>query len=266
MKKIRAHSVRALTLSGAAALMFVAGCRQDMQDQPKMIPQRESQFFADGRSVRPQVEHTVARGQLREDEYFYTGLVNGKEQDALPFPATLQVLERGQERYNVYCTPCHSRVGNGQGMIVERGYKPAGNYHDAKRLAEPLSHYFFVMTNGYGAMPDYSSQLTPADRWAVAAYIRALQLSQNAKQSDVPQGAKVENLTDIAQQEGLPESYAGPWPTAVDTNVQALPPTGIVAGAPAENPRTPSATVPSKKNSGTTNPGSGESAKPPASN
>ncbi len=231
-----------------------------------MIPQRESQFFADGRSVRPQVEHTVARGQLREDEYFYTGLVNGKEQDALPFPATLQVLERGQERYNVYCTPCHSRVGNGQGMIVERGYKPAGNYHDAKRLAQPLSHYFFVMTNGYGAMPDYSSQLTPADRWAVAAYIRALQLSQNAKQSDVPQGAKVENLTDIAQQEGLPESYAGPWPTAVDTNVQALPPTGIVAGAPAENPGTPSVKTPSKKNSTTTNPGSGESAKPPASN
>ena len=96
-----------------------------------------------------------------------------------------------------------------------------------KRLAQPLSHYFFVMTNGYGAMPDYSSQLTPADRWAVAAYIRALQLSQNAKQSDVPQGAKVENLTDIASRKGLPASYAGPWPMAVDTNVQALPPTGI---------------------------------------
>ena len=266
MKKIRAHSARALTLSAAAALMFVAGCRQDMQDQPKMIPQRESQFFADGRSVRPQVEHTVARGQLREDEYFYTGLVNGKEQDALPFPATLQVLERGQERYNVYCTPCHSRVGNGQGMIVERGYKPAGNYHDPKRLAQPLSHYFFVMTNGYGAMPDYSSQLTPADRWAVAAYIRALQLSQNAKQSDAPQGAKVENLTDIAEKEGLPASDAGPWPIAVDTNVEATPSTGILAGAPAKGVNAPNATIQAPKKSATTNAGSGKSAKPPASN
>ena len=117
-----------------------------MQDQPKMIPQRGSQFFADGRSARPQVLNTVARDQLHEDEYFYTGLVNGKEQNALPFPVTMEVLERGQERFNVYCTPCHSRVGNGLGMIVERGYKPAGNFHDPKRLAQPLSHYFYVMT------------------------------------------------------------------------------------------------------------------------
>src|SRR6202020_65689 len=123
----------------------------------------------------------------------------------LPFPATLAVLERGQERYNVYCTPCHSRVGNGEGMIVQRGYKTAGNYHDAKRLAQPLSHYFYVMTNGYGAMPDYSAQLTPADRWAVAAYIRALQYTQHATQSLVPAGTQVENLKDIAQRQGLPE-------------------------------------------------------------
>ena len=231
-----------VSLGALAAIALLAGCRQDMQDQPKYIPQRGSAFFADGRSVRPQVEHTVARGQLDQDEYFYTGLVNGKEQDALPFPATLTVLERGQERYNIYCTPCHSRVGNGDGMIVQRGYKPAGNYHDARRLAQPLSHYFYVMTNGYGAMPDYSAQLTPTDRWAVAAYIRALQLSQNAKESDVPQGTQVRNLTDIAQQEGLPASFAGPWPMAVDTNVQALPPVGTVGGAPAENPKTPTLT------------------------
>ncbi|HLH35836.1 MAG TPA: cytochrome c [Alloacidobacterium sp.] len=222
-----------------AAMLLLAGCRQDMHNEPKFIPQRGTDFFADGRSARPQVEHTVARGQLREDEYFYTGLVNGKEQDALPFPATLAVLERGQERYNIYCTPCHSRVGNGDGMIVQRGYKPAGNYHDARRMAQPLSHYFYVMTNGYGAMPDYSAQLTPADRWAVAAYIRALQLSQAAKESDVPAGAQVKNLTDIATQEGLPASFAGPWPMSVNTNVQALPPVGEAAGAPAENPKTP---------------------------
>jgi hypothetical protein len=235
MNRIRTGLV---SLSAVAAMGLLAGCRQDMHNQPKFIPQRGTDFFADGRSARPQVEHTVARGQLHEDEYFYTGLVNGKEQDAMPFPATLTVLERGQERYNIYCTPCHSRVGNGQGMIVDRGYKPAGNYHDAKRLAEPLSHYFYVMTNGYGAMPDYSAQLTPADRWAVAAYIRALQLSQNAKESDVPAGAQVRNLKDIAEQQGLPASFAGPWPMAVDTNVQALPTEGTAAGAPAENPAT----------------------------
>jgi mono/diheme cytochrome c family protein len=219
-------------------LLAVAGCRQDMHNQPKFIPQRGTDFFADGRSARPQVEHTVARGQLHEDQYFYTGLIDGKEQDMLPFPATLQVLERGQERFNVYCTPCHSRVGNGDGMIVQRGYKPAGNFHDAKRLAQPLSHYFYVMSNGYGAMPDYSVQLPPADRWAVAAYIRALQLSQNAKDSDVPQGTQVQSLSDIAQQEGLPDSYAGPWGEP-GTAVNALPRTGIVAGAPAENPNVP---------------------------
>lgn len=231
MKK---NSTRVLGLAAASALVLIAGCRQDMQNEPKMIPQRGSTMFADGRSVRPQVEHTVARGQLDEDQYFYTGLVNGKEQDAMPFPVTLTVLQRGQERFNVYCTPCHSRVGNGDGMIVERGYKPAGNYHDAKRLAEPLSHYFFVMTNGYGAMPDYSSQLTPVDRWAVAAYIRALQLSQKATMADVPAGTQVQDLKDIAQHEGLPASYAGAWPIATDTNVQALPPTGTVAGGEAE--------------------------------
>jgi len=231
--------VRAVwSVSALAAISLLAGCRQDMHNQPKFIPQRGTDFFADGRSARPQVEHTVARDQLHEDQYFYTGLVNGKEQDALPFPVTRAVLERGEERFNVYCTPCHSRVGNGEGMIVERGYKPAGNFHDSKRLAEPLSHYFYVMTNGYGAMPDYSAQLAPADRWAVAAYIRVLQLSQNAKESDVPQGTKVQNLSDIAEQEGLPASFAGPWPLATSTNVQALPPVGTAAGAPAENPKT----------------------------
>ena len=201
---------------------MATGCRQDMHNQPKFYPQRGTTFYADGRSVRPQIEHTVARSQLREDSYFYTGLMNGKEQDMLPFPATMAVLQRGEERYNVYCTPCHSRVGNGAGMIVQRGYKPAGNFHDAKRLAEPLSHYFYVITNGYGAMPDYSAQLVPADRWAVTAYIRALQLSQNAKISDVPQGAPVHTLHQVAEQQGLPDSFAEPWALPA-TAVQALP-------------------------------------------
>ena len=216
-----------------------------MQNQPKIIPQRGSDMFADHRGARPQVENTVARGQLREDSYFYTGVTQGangyrEEHNELPFPVTMDVLKRGQERFNIYCTPCHSRVGNGLGEIVARGYKPAGNLHDQVRLAQPVSHYFYVMTHGYGAMPDYSAQLTPADRWAVAAYIRALQLSQNAAASDVPAGAQVENLSDITERLGEPASYAGPWPLP-STAVYGAPTAGIVAGAPAENASKPSA-------------------------
>lgn len=226
-------------MAAFAAAMLVSGCRMDMQDEPKFVPQRGTKFFADGRSVRPQVEHTVARGQLREDTYFYTGLMNGKEQDMMPFPVSMQVLERGQERYNIYCTPCHSRVGNGAGMIVQRGYKPAGNYHDARRMAEPLSHYFYVMTNGYGAMPNYAAQVTPVDRWAIAAYIRALQLSQAATVKDVPPGAQVGDLNSIAQRDGYPARFAGPWPEPA-TAVRAMPvDQGMPAGAPAQTSNPP---------------------------
>ena len=168
-----------------------------------MFPQRGSDFFADGRSVRPQLENTVARGQLHEDSYFYTGLEGGKEGNALPFAVTPAVLERGQERFNVYCTPCHSRVGNGEGMIVQRGYRPAGDFHTDRLRTAPLGHFFNVITNGYGAMPEYASQVAPADRWAIVAYIKALQLSQNAKDSDAPAGTKTESLKDIASEEGL---------------------------------------------------------------
>jgi Cytochrome C oxidase, cbb3-type, subunit III len=212
-----------LGLCAIAALAFVAGCRQDMQDQPKFFPQRGTSFYADGRSVREQVLHTVARGQANEDDFYHTGLVDGKEVDALPFPVTMAVLERGQEQFNTYCTPCHSRVGNGAGMIVERGYKPAGNFHDAKRLAEPLSHYFYVISNGHGAMPDYSAQVRVPDRWAIAAYIRALQLSQNAKQSDVPPGVAIKQLSEVAGEQGLPASYAEAWKLP-GTAVYAMPP------------------------------------------
>ena len=163
---------RVLTVSSLSALLLIAGCRQDMQNQPKLIPQRGSAMFADHRGARPQVVNTVARGQLREDSYFYTGVVQGangyrEEQNLMPFPVTLEVLKRGQERFNVYCSPCHSRVGNGLGAIVDRGYKPAANFHDQVRLSQPVSHYFYVMTHGYGAMPDYSAQLVPrtGGRW-----------------------------------------------------------------------------------------------------
>ena len=227
MRGVRPSGIRALALAGLGTLLLAAGCRQDMHDQPKVISQRGSDMFADHRGARPQVLNTVARGQENEESYFYTGVVQGangyrEERNEMPFPVTMEVLARGQERFNIYCTPCHSRVGNGLGEIVYRGYKPAGNFHDQVRMSQPLSHYFYVMTHGYGAMPDYSAQLTPVDRWAVAAYIRALQLSQAATQADVPAGTDVKSLKDIAAGEGLPAGFAEPW-TLPSTAVQANP-------------------------------------------
>jgi hypothetical protein len=227
----RVQKLNQLAAFGAmAATLILAGCRQDMQDQPKFFPQRGTNFYPDGRSVRPQVENTVARNQLRENAYFYTGLINGKEGDGMPFPATLEVLERGQERYNVYCTPCHSRVGNGVGMIVQRGYMKAGNFNTVRLETAPLGHFFHVISNGYGAMPDYAAQIVPEDRWAIVAYIKALQLSQKATQADVPAGAHVESLSSIAERQGLPASFVDEWtlpPTAVtgtpDNGLYVLP-------------------------------------------
>jgi mono/diheme cytochrome c family protein len=248
-----AITVRRMLRLGAAgsALALAAlttGCRQDMHDQPKFIPQRGTDFYADGRSARPQVENTVARGQLHADTYFYTGLQNGKEGDGMPFPVTMDVLERGQERYNIYCTPCHSRVGNGVGMIVQRGYSKAGDFHTARLQAAPLGHFFNVISNGYGSMPDYAAQIQPQDRWAVIAYIRALQLSQNAKPADAAPGAQIDALTDIAEREGLPASFAGAWnlPPTVEPGTPSgdlYPlPTDLI-GNPAATPNaTPNAT------------------------
>jgi hypothetical protein len=235
--------VRIVALTVAGSALLIAGCRQDMHNQPKFIPQRGTAFFADHRSARPQVENTVARGGLHEDSYFYTGTVQGangyrEERDLLPFPATLTVLKKGQERFNIYCTPCHSRVGNGVGAIVLRGYKPAGNLNDEVRRAQPLSHYFYVMTHGYGAMPDYSAQLAPEERWAVAAYIRALQLSQNATEKDVATGVKVEKLKDIATAKGLPEGFAEPWTLPAPTAIEAYP-ADVKQGTPGMGPAYP---------------------------
>lgn len=259
MKAIRSErtSPRWMAIASFAMVLLLSGCRQDMHNQPKYIPQRESALFSDHRSARPQTANTVARGQLREDDYFYTGTIPGpngyrEERNEMPFPVTIEVLKRGQERYNIYCTPCHSRVGNGLGMIVERGYKPAGNFHDQVRLAQPLSHYFYVMSHGYGAMPDYASQLSPEDRWAVAAYIRALQLSQNATEKDVPAGARIENLKDVAVREGYPSEFATPWKLPA-TAVQARP-ADPSQGTPAMAPAAPPKTVVSPTSGGVSQP------------
>jgi mono/diheme cytochrome c family protein len=211
------HKKRRVALQSAclvvltSALAIVTGCRQDKQDQPKFFPQRGTLFYADGRSVRPQVAGTVARSQAVLTSYLLTGLVDGKEVDAMTFPVTAEVLARGQERYNIYCSPCHSRVGNDLGMIVQRGYHPAGDFHSLRLRSVPLAHFVNVMSNGYGAMPDYSAQLTPQDRWAVAAYIRVLQLSQHATRADVQPGAEVVPLARLAARNGLSPDFAQPW-------------------------------------------------------
>ena len=249
-----------VAVGALAGVGLLAGCRQDMQDEPKFFPQRGTSFYADGRSVRPQVANTVARNQLHENEYFYTGLINGKEGDGMPFPVTMEVLERGQERFNVYCSPCHSRVGNGIGMIVQRGYSKAGSFHSARLETAPLGHFFHVISNGYGSMPDYSAQVAPADRWAIVAYIKALQLSQKATQADVPAGAHVESLASIAEREGLPASFAEEW-TLPPTAVTGTPDNGLfILPAPGAGAAGTGAATPSRNNASPAVPPAGQTA------
>ena len=170
--------------------MFVCGCRQDMHDQPKYVPLRESTFFADSRSARPVVEGTVARGQLREDELTYTGKVNGQDTTVFPAPVTAQTMARGRERFEIYCSPCHGSTGQGDGMVVLRGYRRPPSFHQDRLRRAPVGHFFDVITNGFGAMPDYASQVRAEDRWAIIAYVRALQLSEHATLAEVPQSER----------------------------------------------------------------------------
>jgi mono/diheme cytochrome c family protein len=179
-------------VSAVSALIAVfvaivgAGCRQDMHDQPKYIPLRQSAFFNDARSARPVVEGTVARGQLHEDELLYTGKVKGEDATMFPMRVDAAVMARGQQRFNIYCAPCHGRTGQGDGMVVRRGYRRPPSMHQDRLRSAPAGHFFDVMTNGFGAMPDYAAQIKAEDRWAIVAYIRALQLSEHAALTDVP--------------------------------------------------------------------------------
>ena len=179
---------------GATLLaMFLVGCsfRLDMHVQPKIKPLRESDFWGDQRGSRPLVDGTVARGELREDAYFYTGKNGDQEGTVMPFPVTKEVLERGQQRFNIYCTPCHGYVGDGNGIVVQRGFQRPPSYHEPRLVNAPIGHFYDVISHGYGKMPDYAAQVPPRDRWDIAAYIRALQLSQHAPIADVPAGTKI---------------------------------------------------------------------------
>lgn len=204
-------------LPALIALIFVtAGCRIDMHIQPYYRPLAKSDFFADGRSARNPVEGTVARGDLRDDTYLYTGKIGNELGDYMPFPVTPEVMARGQNRFNVYCTPCHGRVGDGNGFIPSRGLKHPPSYHIDRLRKVPLAYFFDVMTNGFGVMQDYSAQIPTRDRWAIAAYIRALQLSQNATSADVaghPIPAAAPEYEDIGTGATLPvEKPAAPEP------------------------------------------------------
>jgi hypothetical protein len=174
------------------AVIGTTGCRLDMHVQPRYNPLAKSDFFPDQRAARPLVEGTVAQGELRADSYFYTGKIGNNPGGFMPFPVTHEVLERGRERFNIYCSPCHSRAGDGNGFVPTRGFarKPP-SYHIDRLQKVPIGYFYDVMTNGFGIMLDYSAQISPRDRWCIAAYIRALQLSQNATMADVPQGQDV---------------------------------------------------------------------------
>src|SRR5450759_716906 len=174
-------------------------CRQDMHDQPKDGAVRQGDFFADGRSARPITEGTVARGHLNDDTLLYTGKgADGKPSNEFPMPVTRAPMLRGEQRYNVFCTPCHDRTGSGNGMIVRRGYRRPPTYHSDRLRQQPNGYLYDVITNGFGAMPDYAAQIPPPDRWAIVAYIRALQLSQQASIDDVP-AAERGQLGDAAR-------------------------------------------------------------------
>ncbi|MFN7925732.1 MAG: cytochrome c [Bryobacteraceae bacterium] len=167
-------------------VLLLAACRQDMHDQPKFKALSGSSFFPDGRASRPLIDGTIARGKLRTD----TRMFQGKEGDAfvtqIPVPVTKALLERGQQRFNIYCSPCHGRLGDGEGLVTQRGFKHPPSYHSDKMRNQPAGYFYDVITNGFGAMASYASRVPAEDRWAIVSYIRALQLSQNATIEDVP--------------------------------------------------------------------------------
>jgi mono/diheme cytochrome c family protein len=201
---------RSLTISPALAVvcasLVFAGCRQDMHDAPSYDPLQATDFFADGRASRTPVANTVARGQLREDEHLYEGKTDGQLATTFPMPVTAAVMARGQERFNVFCSPCHGRTGAGNGMVVQRGFRAPPSYHEERLRQAPAGYFFDVMTNGFGAMSDYAAQVPVADRWAIAAYIRALQFSQRASIDDVPVARRADLDRPVASGETAPEA------------------------------------------------------------
>ncbi len=244
---------RALVVLMACAAL--AGCRQDMHDAPSYDPLQESTFFADGQASRRLVANTVPRGFLREDEHLFTGKINGELATEFPMPVTAEVMARGQERFNVFCSPCHGRTGEGNGMIVQRGFRQPPSYHEDRLVEAPVGHFFDVMTNGFGAMQDYSAQVPVADRWAIAAYLRALQLSRRATMADVPpeRRAEMDSAPDAAPPAG--QTPPGQAPDGQPAAGQGPAGLGPGQGATGQAPAGPGAAAPPPP--GATGPGRG---------
>ncbi len=172
--------------AGAALVLALSGCyAQEMANQDRYEPLEASGLFEDGMASRQPIEGTVARGQLFEDDHLYRGTVAGQPATEFPFEITAEIMARGQERYQIFCTPCHDQLGTGAGIVVQRGFRRPSSLHVDRLRAAPPGYFFDVMTNGFGAMSSYASQVPAEDRWAIAAYIRALQLSQNANEADL---------------------------------------------------------------------------------
>ena len=180
-------NAKSFSLALLGALIF-AGCDlRDMYEQPKYEPLQPSAFFDDGRSARPLLPDTVAHGQLRTNLVFFTGKSGTNFVAQIPLPVTKELLRRGEERYDIFCAPCHDRVGTGRGMIVQRGFRPPQSFHIARLREAPAGYFYDVMSTGFGAMSDMASQISPDDRWAIVAYLRALQLSQHATTAQIPE-------------------------------------------------------------------------------
>ncbi len=218
-----------LVLGLALALLPLGACRNNMHNQNKVRPLRESTFFADGASARPLPAHTVTAGGPGQDDVFSSGVQDRQPVAAVPFPVTRDVLLRGEQRFNIFCSPCHGRLGDGNGMIVTRGYKQPTSFHDDRLRNAQVGYFFNVMTQGFGIMPSYASQIPAADRWAIASYIRALQLSQNAHLADLPEAVQKTVANDLAQ----PPSSPSPPPAQPS---QPLPSSQPPAQKPSEVP------------------------------
>lgn len=176
-----------LVFLGLIGLALMVMACQPMREQPKFVQDEPTNLFSDGTSTRPLISDTVPRGYLRDDVLLFTGKdANGQDSTEFPFPVTAEILQRGQARFNIYCAPCHGRLGTGGGVVVARGFTTPPTFHSDRLRNAPVGHFYDVISNGFGAMPDYSTQIAPRDRWAIIAYIRALQLSQHATINDVP--------------------------------------------------------------------------------
>jgi mono/diheme cytochrome c family protein len=193
------------------ALLLVAGCRKsDMSEQPRYKPYQATISFEDGASARPLVAGTIPWHQPRTDELLYQGTIDGKVADVFPFPITAMDMKRGQQQFNIFCSVCHGQTGEGNGMIAQRGLTPPPSYHIDRLRDAPVGHFFYVMTNGFGAMYSYAERVKPEDRWRIAAYIRALQLSQNAKPADLSDQEKSKaDAAEVVPPKEL-EGYTGP--------------------------------------------------------